>query len=234
MKPSGQPMDNLVPTDSTGGSLDVSHRPATGSTRGVLAKLSRDGGISPSTVRKARAYIGGLVRGRVRLSRIGGRGRGVRVNGGLVLQNDGSMSIGPGTVLRGVPIAVELVTGPDGVLEVGVDCLVNSGSSIAAYGLISIGDRVLIGPQVIINDSGFHDLYDRAARPAPRAIVIERDVWIGARASILPGVRIGEGAVVGAHALVNSDVEPYSVVGGVPARLLRKLDPERLVRPGER
>jgi chloramphenicol O-acetyltransferase type B len=52
--------------------------------------------------------------------------------------------------------------------------------------------------------------------------VIGNDVWIGAEAMIMPGIRIGHGAVIGSRALVTRDVEPYAIVGGNPARLIRK------------
>jgi acetyltransferase-like isoleucine patch superfamily enzyme len=55
-------------------------------------------------------------------------------------------------------------------------------------------------------------------------IVIEDDVWIGAGAVVTDGVRIGKGAVVAAGAVVNGDVEPHTVVGGVPAKLIKKID----------
>ena len=53
-------------------------------------------------------------------------------------------------------------------------------------------------------------------------VVIGDDVWIGSRVIILPGVKIGNGSVIGAGAVVTKDVEPYSVVGGVPAKLIRR------------
>jgi maltose O-acetyltransferase len=54
--------------------------------------------------------------------------------------------------------------------------------------------------------------------------VVEDDVWLGARAVVMPGIRIGTGAIVGAGAVVTRDVAPYSVVGGVPARQLKTRD----------
>ena len=55
-------------------------------------------------------------------------------------------------------------------------------------------------------------------------IAIEDDVWVGANAVVLPGVHIGQGAVVGAGAVVTSDVDPFTVVGGVPAHMIAKRD----------
>ncbi len=197
----------------------------------VKRKLGRDGGLSLATLRKARAFVSGLIKARVLLARIGGRGHGVRVNGRLVVRNDGRMTIGRDTVLRGIPTAVELATGPNGSLEIGTGAIINSGASICAYGDMVIGARALIGPHVMINDTSFHDLYDRSVVPDAINVVIEDDVWIGAKASILPGVRIGRGAVVSAHSLVNRDVEPFTIVSGVPAAQIAKLNPKKFVSP---
>jgi acetyltransferase-like isoleucine patch superfamily enzyme len=195
----------------------------------VRAKLSRDGGLSASTFKKGRAYLVGLAVARAKLRGVGGSGKGVRVNGRVVVSNDGRISIGAGTVLRGIPTAVELATGPRGSLTIGNAAIINSGASICAYGEITIGNRVLIGPHVMINDTSFHDLYDRTVLPEALSVVIEDDVWIGAKASILPGVRVGRGAVVSAHALVNRDVEPFTIVSGVPAAQIAKLNPKKFV-----
>ena len=105
--------------------------------------------------------------------------------------------------------------------------IINTGASIAAYGHLVIGDRVLISPFVTINDTSFHDLYERHILPDPTTVAIEDDVWIGLKASVLPGVRIGRGAVVSAHALVTRDVEPFTIVGGVPATPVAKLNPDK-------
>ena len=85
-----------------------------------------------------------------------------------------------------------------------------------------IADDVLIGPNVIIVTAN-HGFAQRDVRVGDQPqieqdVLIGRDAWIGANAVILPGIRIGEGAVVAAGSVVNRDVEPYAVVGGVPAR----------------
>ena len=66
------------------------------------------------------------------------------------------------------------------------------------------------------------DITDKEKRPEDdRDIVIESDVWVGANATILRGVTVGQGSVIAAGAVVTRDVPPYSIVGGVPARVLK-------------
>jgi maltose O-acetyltransferase len=88
-------------------------------------------------------------------------------------------------------------------------------------GEIEIGNDVMLGPKVVIwgRDHGFRK--NEIMRTQPRMkqkIIIMDDVWIGAGAIILKGVTIGTGAVVAAGAVVTKDVEPYSIVAGVPAK----------------
>jgi len=105
----------------------------------------------------------------------------------------------------------------------------NSGVTIAALERVEFGDRVEVGPHVTIYDNSFHDLYDRTQLPPSEPVVIEDDVWLAAKCTILPGVRIGRGAVVAANALVVRDVAPFTVVSGIPAQPLMTLDPSRFV-----
>ena len=105
----------------------------------------------------------------------------------------------------------------------GANCVIQS-----VHGDIRIGSHVMLGPGVNIH-GGNHkidnlDGYMDEAKKQPGddpEIVIGDDVWIGANAIILPGVTIGEGAVVGAGAVVTHNVEPYAVVAGNPATVLR-------------
>lgn len=106
--------------------------------------------------------------------------------------------------------------------------IVNDGYS----GLVSIGNRVSIATNVtLVADSNPNNSL-LVAEPHVRAhliktapVVIEDDVWLGTNAVVLPGVRVGRGAVVGAGAVVTRDVPPFTVVAGVPARAIRTLDP---------
>ena len=102
-----------------------------------------------------------------------------------------------------------------------------SGCTISAHKSIIIGDRVLIGSGALIMDSDAHSLDATARRTGAggetKPVVIEDDVFIGARAIVLKGVTIGKGAVVGAGSVVTKDVPPYSVVAGNPARMIKEL-----------
>jgi acetyltransferase-like isoleucine patch superfamily enzyme len=92
-------------------------------------------------------------------------------------------------------------------------------------GGITIGDKVAIGPNCVITSHGHS--FDDGGRPMLeqptifKPVTIEDDVYIGSAAVVLPGVRIGRGAVVGAGAVVSRDVDEGSVVTGVPARVVK-------------
>ena len=96
---------------------------------------------------------------------------------------------------------------------------VNRNAVLDARGGVIIGNSVSISHNVVIM-SGGHDVNSPSFEGDHRAIVIEDYVWIGVNATVLKGVTIGEGAVVAAGAVVTKDVEPYAVVGGVPAKVI--------------
>ncbi len=105
----------------------------------------------------------------------------------------------------------------------------NSGIGINSElsGHITIGNDVMMGPYCMMYTSN-HGMERtdipmwRQKSETPRPIVIGNDVWIGSRVIILPGVHVGDGSVIGAGSVVTKDVEPYSIVAGNPARLIRK------------
>ena len=98
-------------------------------------------------------------------------------------------------------------------IELGEQVFVNQGCYFLDLGGISIGDRTMIGPGVTLTTGGHPvGLADRYDFLTHAPIVIESDVWIGAAATITPGVTIGHGSVVGAGAVVAKDVPPMTVV----------------------
>ena len=100
---------------------------------------------------------------------------------------------------------------------------INSNCQFQDQGGIWIAEGTFIGPQVVIATLNHeHDPEDRRSMWAKK-VVIGRKVWIGAHATILPGVTIGDGAIIGAGAVVTKDVPPRTVVGGVPAKVLKTI-----------
>ena len=108
-------------------------------------------------------------------------------------------------------------------IHVGKGVFINSGCCFQDQGGITLGDGCLIGHQVVIATLN-HDL-DPARRggmyPAP--VRLGKNVWVGAHATILPGVTVGDGAVIAAGAVVTKDVPAGVVAGGVPARVLKTI-----------
>lgn len=91
---------------------------------------------------------------------------------------------------------------------------------------LKIGDRVSIGPRVTIilaSDANWSRLMERF-QPIRGSVVLNNDCWIGAGAIILPNVTIGECSIIGAGSVVTKNVAPYTIVTGVPAKELRKID----------
>lgn len=155
-----------------------------------------------------------------------------------VVENNGeddAIQIGTNTHIRGEL----MIFGHGGEIVIGDHCFIGEQSRIWSAKQISIGDRVLISHLVSIFDSQTHPLNPQARHQQfldiiatghpneldldEKPVRIENDVWIGAHSVILAGVTIGEGAVVGAGSVVTKDVEPYSVVAGNPATLIKKL-----------
>jgi acetyltransferase-like isoleucine patch superfamily enzyme len=145
------------------------------------------------------------------------------------------ISIGAHSIIEG-----ELfVFAHGGSIGIGESCFVGPGSRVWSAGRITIGNRVLISHNVNIFDSLTHPLSPRrrhaqfqsiAHSGHPKSIELDEepvnigdDAWIGAAATILKGVSVGERAVVGACAVVTHDVPPATIVAGNPARAIREL-----------
>ncbi|HET6389427.1 MAG TPA: acyltransferase [Hyphomicrobium sp.] len=125
--------------------------------------------------------------------------------------------------LRCKTVPIEIGAGENGSLVIGERVFINTGATIVATHSIVIGDDCLIGDFVAIFDTDHHQLEpSQPTRVAP--VRLGNNVWIGRSATILPGVTIGDHAVVAAGSVVTADVPPRTVVGGVPARPIRTLD----------
>lgn len=107
-------------------------------------------------------------------------------------------------------------------LKIGARSRIN-GVHIAVKSSVKIGQNVRIAPYTLIMDSDFHDINDHSSSGESAPIIIEDDVWIASRAIILKGVTVGKGSVIAAGAVVTKDVEPYTIVAGVPAVEIKKL-----------
>lgn len=108
-------------------------------------------------------------------------------------------------------------------IHLGERVFINHACSFLDLGGITIEDDVMIGPRVNITSED-HPV-DIATRKTlvPGEVIIRKNAWIGAGATILPGVTVGENSVVAAGAVVRNDVPPNTVVGGVPARVLKNI-----------
>jgi acetyltransferase-like isoleucine patch superfamily enzyme len=168
--------------------------------------------------------------GRERLRRrLEAQAERVRIHSTVDVRAPGRLVLGPGAFVdRGVVLHCggQEWSGGEGAIAIGADAYIGPNAVLFGAGGIEIGDAVLISPGVIIT-SHQHSFVDRGVdiRDQPLLfgpVVIERDVWIGSNATILPGVRLGRGSVIGAGAVVTRDVPAMSVVLGVPARVSRE------------
>ncbi len=111
-------------------------------------------------------------------------------------------------------------------ISIGQDVFINSGCHFQDQGGIEIGDGALIGHNVVLATIN-HDLDPAMNRKNHYASIhIGTHVWIGSNVTVLSGVSIGEWSVVAAGAVVTKDVPPMTVVGGVPARIIKRITPK--------
>ncbi len=134
----------------------------------------------------------------------------------------GSITIGERSeLLQGVMIMTY-----GGTIEIGSVCSINPYTILYGHGNLKIGNNVLIAAHTVIIPA--NHVFTDVTIPinlqglTTKGITIEDDVWIGTGCKILDGVTIGKGAVIAAGAVVNKDVQPYTIVGGVPAKELKK------------
>lgn len=135
-----------------------------------------------------------------------------------------------------------LYVADDGKIEIGKNFYFGGNSMIGAINSVKVGDCVIISNDVKIFDNnnhptsptkrkimsieGFQNENWHWRHADNKEIVIEDNVWIGQYATILKGVRIGKGAIIGTKAVVTKDVPPYTIVAGNPARVVKKIEEE--------
>ena len=111
-------------------------------------------------------------------------------------------------------------------ITIGKNVFINSGCRFQDQGGITIGDGALIGHNVVLATLN-HDFSPKkrsTMHPAP--IIIGKNVWIGANATVVPGVKIGDGAIIAAGAVVTKDVPKNAIAAGVPAKVIKYLEEE--------
>jgi acetyltransferase-like isoleucine patch superfamily enzyme len=156
-------------------------------------------------------------------------GKGTWVEGRVQINNSGKILLGNDIRIVGNQIPVELLSYPTGTLSIGNGTFINSGVSICATSSVTIGCNCLIGQNTMIMDTDLHDVTDIHKSPEPSPVVIEDNVWLAARVIVLKGVRIGKGAVVAAGAVVTKNVAAYTLVAGVPAKVIRNINSYQVI-----
>jgi acetyltransferase-like isoleucine patch superfamily enzyme len=177
--------------------------------------------------------LSGTLRGRVGRSRarrrLLRREEGVRIHPTTDIRSPDRLVLGPQTF---IDCGVVLHCGgmdwspPDGGIVIGARSYIGPNCVLFGAGGIEIGESALISPGVVITSHQHTfargDVHIRDQPLEFGRVLIEEDVWIGANATILPGVRLGRGSVVGAGAVVTREVPPGTLVLGVPAEVARE------------
>lgn len=109
----------------------------------------------------------------------------------------------------------------------GKNVFINHSAILSSSGGIEFGDNVMVAPSLKIATIN-HDMYDRHVTYTYGKVTVKENAWIGMGVTICPGVTIGKYAVVAAGAVVTKDVPDYAVVGGVPAKVIKMLDPTQM------
>lgn len=109
-------------------------------------------------------------------------------------------------------------------IRMGKGCFIQQCCTFFDRGGITLGDEVFIGPKVNLITINHDANPDNRSATYGRPIVIEDKVWIGINSTVLPGVKIGHGAIIGANSVVTKDVAPNTIVAGNPARFIKNIE----------
>lgn len=151
-----------------------------------------------------------------------GTGNVVKVNAQFWITDNACLEVGSNSTIQ--DYAFFQLTKPNPKVIIGDNCVIGRHNMVTAKNLISIGNDTIIGAYVQIIDHNHGTGKHRLIRDQPAMIgevVIGRDVWIGAGAKVLMNSHIGDGAIIGANAVVTGDIPPYAIAVGVPARIVK-------------
>lgn len=156
------------------------------------------------------------------------------IDSGVVIRGFSNISIG-----KNVSIAQRcyIMAHDGGRLKIGANASINVCSHInAASGVINIGNDTILGPEVLLRSAN-HTFSDnkipiRKQASVSKPIIIGKDCWISARVIVVPGVKINDGAVIGAGAIVTKDIPQYTVAVGMPASPIKSRFEFRRCRDG--
>lgn len=117
--------------------------------------------------------------------------------------------------------------GQNGHIRIGDYCLISPGVRITSAARIEMGNNCMLANGVFITDADWHGIYDRLDTIGACApVTLEENVWVGDSATVCKGVTIGENSIIGAGAVVTTDIPPNCVAAGNPARVVKELDPK--------
>ncbi len=153
-------------------------------------------------------------------------GKLVTCNGKPLLKNKGIIELGANVRIWSNINRAKIFVEKNAQLIVGQNTRIN-GAHISVSTKVMIGNNVRIAPYVLIMDDDYHDISDHFSGLGKKMpIIIEDNVWLASNAKILKGVTVGKGSVVATGAVVTKNVPPYTVVAGVPAKVIKNLEVE--------
>lgn len=149
----------------------------------------------------------------------------VRVWGRPRVRDHGGMTIAKKVRLSSDHGRIELICAPGATLSIGEGTYINHSASLVAHERVTVGARCHIGPNVMVTDNSYHRIEPdrRDEMPESRPVTIGDNVWLGARVIVLPGITIGDDAVIGAGSVVSRDIPARSLAAGAPARVIRTI-----------
>ena len=156
------------------------------------------------------AYIG-------KNSYIGASGKGIHIGENTIILDNAYISI------------FRFNEDSDSEVRIGNECSISSGVTIHGHNGVVIGDGTIFGPRctIVTGNHGFiskSTQYRTASIPKQNGVVIGNNVWVGAGCTFLPSVQVGNGAVIGAGSVITKNVPAYTVVAGVPAKIIRPIE----------